>query len=285
MRIKNGIVPETRLGACFTFGQRGLTILPRVIEAILNRLMHSKQPIRVVQIGGSSWEAKGRSGQTIQRCCQASWSTNRTWLLVGIYKQFPSSLNARAFVPLNSPVQTMLFALWTLILGLLAIPSAHAFIGISIEMYNPSCAFACRTIISSAMLDCPSDHGMDHGGHRKRHGHTSSVTPACRAVSVPFLTTLAYCINEKCYPEYNPPKSKIEWYFAERATGDSDRKLEPMWSYGEALAAVNGTPTAMYSREEMVLNETMLVDRDEWLAEKESMEWFWWQETLNSRYR
>jgi hypothetical protein len=57
-----------------------------------------------------------------------------------------------------------------------------------------------------------------------------------------------------------------------------------MWGYQEAYDRVNGTPSAAYDAEAMELNGTMLINKDSWQAEKQSMEQFEWQETLNSRY-
>jgi hypothetical protein len=164
--------------------------------------------------------------------------------------------------------------------------SVHAFIGITLDMYNPSCAYACRSVIAGAMIDCTADPG-DMSAHNmthmmKRHGDMEEITPECRSTSVPFLTTLAYCIHEKCFPEANPTRAKLETYWYGQSTGD--QAVAPMWGYQEAYDRVNGTPSAAYDAEAMELNGTMLINKDSWQAEKQSMEQFEWQETLNSRY-
>lgn len=167
---------------------------------------------------------------------------------------------------------------------------AYAFIGITLEMYNPSCAYACRSVIGSAMIDCAAeaDHSTQPRGEthnmtmKKRHGDMSEVTPECRSTSIPFLTTLAYCIHEKCFPDFNPTRAKLETYWYAQSTGD--KAVEPMWGYQETYDRINGTPSATYDSEAMLLNGTVLVDKSSWQAEKQSMEQFEWQETFNSRY-
>lgn len=174
------------------------------------------------------------------------------------------------------------FSMLTALLFPLLVTPVLAFIGLGIDMYNPSCAYACRSVIASAMLDCPTE--PDHSGHdmMKRHGHDMTVTPACRSTSVPFLTTLAYCIHERCFPDPNPKRERLERYWYTASTGDE--AVAPMWGWQESYDKVNTTPTATYDTEEMVLNTTMLIKVEEWQAEKQSMEAFEAQERLNSRY-
>jgi hypothetical protein len=173
------------------------------------------------------------------------------------------------------------------LLPLLSLVSpAYAFIGITLEMYNPSCAYACRSVIGSAMIDCAAKADHSDGSHNmtmmKRHGDMSEITPACRSTSIPFLTTLAYCIHEKCFPEFKPTRANLETYWYAQSTGDE--AVEPMWGYQETYDRINGTPTATYDSEAMTLNGTVLIDESSWQAEKQSMEQFEWQETFNSRY-
>lgn len=175
--------------------------------------------------------------------------------------------------------------------GLLSLVPVQAFIGMGIDMYNPSCAYACRTVIGMAMIECngtaaETDHSMNMTGMtgmKKRHGdHDMDVTPDCRATSAPFLTTLAYCIHDRCSPETQVTRARLEEYWYAQSTGDP--MVVPMWGYQTAYDRVNGTPATTYDAEAMTLNTTMLVDKDSWQAEKQSMEQFEDQERLNSRY-
>lgn len=154
-------------------------------------------------------------------------------------------------------------------------------------MYKPPCAYACRDMISGAMLDCPEsteDHhaGMDMDGMsmKKRHGHEDPATPACRSQNLPWLTTLAYCISQKCSTVEN---SKLEWFWENKASdGDSDEPIVPHWTYGETLMFVNGTPTALYDSEE-VLNSTVLVDEESYMADYLTIDDFARGEAIHAR--
>lgn len=118
---------------------------------------------------------------------------------------------------------------------------------------------------------------------KKRHGEEESTSPECRSTSTPFLTTLAYCIHEQCLTNVsNPIRASLETYWYAQATGDP--AVTPMWGYQESYDKINGTPMAKYDEEAMSMNMTMLVDKTSWQAQKQSMEQFEWQETLNSRY-
>jgi hypothetical protein len=135
------------------------------------------------------------------------------------------------------------------------------------DMYNPSCAYACRSVIEAAPLNCS----------------TAATTPACRASSAPFLTTLAYCIKDYCFPEFDPPRAKVEWYWYAEATGDGD--VPPMWSWQETCDKINVQPKTVYvSKAKKTMSETMQVDQDDWLATKRKQDASEWQQVLYARY-
>jgi hypothetical protein len=175
-----------------------------------------------------------------------------------------------------------------LLTGLAVLLRVQAFIGLGIKMYDPTCAYACRSVIGMAMLDCDASDAADHSHHsmKKRHGHASSVTPECRSKSQPFLSTLAYCIDQRCFNDVSispiPTKSRIEWYFSEESTGD--KSVPPSMSYADALHSVRSAPIATYDPEDMSLNTTVLVDIDAWYEERISMETFRDRETQHARY-
>lgn len=171
---------------------------------------------------------------------------------------------------------------------------ALGFIGMSIPMYKPPCAYACRDMISSAMLECPDDQDGDHdmddmGGMAmkrsvslaKRHGHDDMASPECRAGSVPFLTTLAFCISQKCQGEL---ESKIDYFWENKAAdGDTWNPILPKWTYAESLMMVNSTPTMVYDSE-MVLNGTVLVDDQSWREDYLTIDNFASGEAVHARY-
>jgi hypothetical protein len=158
----------------------------------------------------------------------------------------------------------------------------HAFIGMSIPMYKPPCAYSCYNVISGAMLDCPDNDGDgDHhsGMMMKRHGGMEAATPECRSQSLPFLTTLAYCLSTKC-PE-SVHASTLEGFWEENATGDE--RVMAQWTYGQSIAKVNGTPTAMFDDDNM-LNETVLVDTAAWMKDMRTIDNFATNEARHALY-
>lgn len=157
------------------------------------------------------------------------------------------------------------------LLPLLFLVPVQAFIGLGIDMYNPSCAYACRSVMGNALIACPSDPNATG----------AAITPACRAVSAPFLTTLAYCIKDRCYPASNPAREKVESYWSAQATGDDD--VPPQWGWQEAYDHVNGTPSATYDAKARMTG-TVLVGKTEWTTAKLKMDDSERQQTLYARY-
>ncbi|KAG9234981.1 ferric reductase like transmembrane component-domain-containing protein [Amylocarpus encephaloides] len=159
---------------------------------------------------------------------------------------------------------------------LISLPLASALIGYGIDMYKPSCAFACRAAIASAPLSC-SDVGDSHGMSHHGSGMTS---PECRASDTSFLTTLAWCIKSTC-ASYNIDTWKLEKYWREKTTGDM--AVAAKWTYGEATQQVVEIPKEELG-EDTTLNMTVLVPHDSWLVQKLTMEYFEGAETTHSRY-
>lgn len=161
----------------------------------------------------------------------------------------------------------------------ISLPLFFAFIGHGIEMYNPSCAFACRAAIASAPLSC-SGHG--EGGHSSSMGHGGAMTttPECRAGDTAFLTTLAWCVNSTC-AQFNIEAWRLEKYWGEQATGA--KSVVPKWTYAKAIQQVTEPPKQQLEAKE-ILNGTATVSNASWEAQKRTLEHFAEQETLHARY-
>jgi len=129
------------------------------------------------------------------------------------------------------------------------------FYGLGNSFTNPTgpCAFACRASIASAPLAC-SGTG-DGGGHS--HG-APPTSPQCRGNDSAFLTTLAFCIDQKCRPE-GVQVATLEKYWALQTTGDPS--VQPKWGYTEALMQVTAKPNSTYQYGEM-LNSTLSVSEE-----------------------
>jgi hypothetical protein len=176
------------------------------------------------------------------------------------------------------------------LLGLAGLPFAvgdgSGFIGMGITMYKPNCAFACRGVIEMAMIACDDSHDhddMDMGDMAmvRRHGDDEMITPECRAMSKPFLSTLAYCLSTNC------PSDTSSWvlekYWEAQATGDPE--VVPMWNYEQALMLVNGTPTATFDpHAHEQLNDTQLLASSDLLQQATTMKNFEDGEAVHARY-
>jgi hypothetical protein len=106
------------------------------------------------------------------------------------------------------------------------------------------------------------------GGHVGMHAMMTSS--ACWASDTPYLTSLAWCMHEKCSVELNIPNSKLEAFWESDATGQQSagvKTVEPKWSYAEALAQVDGKPELQLAKSDMNLNATALVSPETYEAQ------------------
>ena len=171
-----------------------------------------------------------------------------------------------------------------------ALPLASAFIGMGIPMYEPVCAYACRAVMASADIPCDTSHDMEAHENmgdmgdmamkiKKRHSHESKITPECRAMSVPFLTSLAYCINSTCPTDMEV--WKLEKYFLDEASGEPG--VAPIWGYEQSLMHVNATPDTTYDSHTM-MNKTQLLATEDWEQQRGSLKSFADGEAIHARY-
>jgi hypothetical protein len=166
-------------------------------------------------------------------------------------KQLPSSL---AIMNLFS----LLCSAWLLAPSTFAgTPFQGAINGMPVNPYYPFCAMTCLRSISSLILSCST---MDAG----TVGMMAMLTPtSCWAENTPYLTSLAWCMHEKC-TEYNNTVAELEHFWETEATGQSNAGqagIPPKWSYSEALANVSASPpTTVLDPTATWLNTTSLVN-------------------------
>ena len=190
--------------------------------------------------------------------------------------------DAPFFLHLVSPVQQTAKASRTasmrltrmLLLTLAGI--SDAFIGISIDMYQPSCAHGCRRAIRNVRLAC-TETEMEGDGTS-----VATTTAACYGRDPSFLTTLAWCIQGACKEEPQPPQTwELEKFWTEKVIGQSD--APPKWSYAQTLQRI-AQPPSLEVNATGLLNYTAVVPKDLWLINKRSLEAFEHQEALHTYY-
>ena len=105
------------------------------------------------------------------------------------------------------------------------------------------------------------------------------TTPECRSGDSSFLTTLAWCMNERCTPFY-VEAWRLERYWSSKATGDPT--VLPKWTFAQAVEAAS-PPVIDFNAEETI-NGTERLPIDDWDAQRRTLEEFEHQETLHSTY-
>lgn len=155
----------------------------------------------------------------------------------------------------------------------------HGFVGYGIPVFRPPCAFACRDAISGATLTCSTAEGMP-GMEGMDMGEIIMTEPECYATDDIFLQTLAWCIQSRCK---DVPTWKLEKFWKDNVAGTYAVQPDPKETYQEALAKINGTPTAVYA-ETGSLNETSIVAEDIWYAAYNTDVIFGHQESMQEGY-
>ncbi|KAJ5652253.1 hypothetical protein N7507_009679 [Penicillium longicatenatum] len=88
---------------------------------------------------------------------------------------------------------------------------------------------------------------------------TMSTSSSCWASNTPYLTSLAWCMHEKCH---DVPTWKLEYFWVTEATGQSTTGIQiitPKWIYSEALANLTQAPISQLTTDSEWLNRTSLV--------------------------
>ncbi|KAH6889204.1 ferric reductase transmembrane component 4 [Thelonectria olida] len=137
----------------------------------------------------------------------------------------------------------------------------HGLIGYGITMYDPPCAYACKSSVPT-VLDCPdADHDM--AGHDMGGMDMSEPSPECLATNPPYLRSLAWCIHSHC-PQ-DTKVHKLEKWWVLNVAGRQTVQPEPNVTYQEALEQVKTAPTEVLADGD-VLNRTVKVDDGTYLA-------------------
>ncbi|KAH9878301.1 hypothetical protein J1614_003518 [Plenodomus biglobosus] len=109
-------------------------------------------------------------------------------------------------------------------------------IGYGKTLYNPTCTFACRSVIRKQTLACTPSASSDN--HGTAH-NPISTPPECFVKDLDFLKTMALCIDVYCALSDKPAANLIQDYWASHlGTGTlGNKKYVPILSYADALAA------------------------------------------------
>jgi hypothetical protein len=158
--------------------------------------------------------------------------------------------------------------------------SGHGLIGYGIDMYKPTCAFACRDSISSSTLKCTTTSDMTDMPGMDMDMGSGETEPDCYATDDAFLQTLAWCISIHCK---DVPEWKLERYWMMNVPGNAAVQPIPKHTYQETLAMIIIAPTETLVGGEP-LNKTSMVSEDDWLSNFNADSEFEVQEATHERY-
>ncbi|CAI4213086.1 unnamed protein product [Parascedosporium putredinis] len=137
----------------------------------------------------------------------------------------------------------------------------YGLIGYGISMYDPPCAYACRSAIAYP-LECPMDHDM-HGDDAAAMSSHMSMGPSaeCYATNEHFLHSMAWCIHERCG---GLPMSQLEEYWELNIPGRGRVQPLPRLSYQQALDEVTEAPETVVEAGETLNMTTAVTDESYW---------------------
>ncbi|KAI3336048.1 ferric reductase like transmembrane component-domain-containing protein [Ustulina deusta] len=141
----------------------------------------------------------------------------------------------------------------------------NGIVGFGIDLYPDLCCQSCRDSLSTLYLSCtvfPDSNGtssMGTSSMKKRHGEETmegmpTTSDDCRASNLPWLQTMAYCIQQNC-DAVGFGTTKQATCFGNQALSGA---VKP--TFQESLPLV--APTAELARDAVWLNSTSLVNSE-----------------------
>ena len=153
----------------------------------------------------------------------------------------------------------------------------HGLVGYGISMYKPLCAYACRDVLSSSMLNCSEPMDMSMGMGMEMGSETS---PDCYATDEAFLETLAYCMSTHCQ---DVGVWDLESYWNMNAAGRLQKQPVPKATYQQTVADMSAEPTDTLVVGED-LNRTMIISDEDYEGSYNAQKVFEEMEDSHSRY-
>ena len=156
-------------------------------------------------------------------------------------------------------------------------------------LYKPTCAHSCRRQIIYSPLVCDGNSGGSHAAGS--HSHSASLDTQCFLENIPYLQTLALCMDEHCGID-GASLADLQrfWEEGHLAVGTvSDYSLlQPVVNYVQALEgarrmAEEGILINLEKGE--VLNETMRISQEDFQAMYNYQLSFEWGEIDHGRNR
>jgi hypothetical protein len=151
--------------------------------------------------------------------------------------------------------------------------SENGIVGFGISLYQDLCCQSCHDSLSSLYLNCTTFDDMDMGMGMETMGTTSDE---CYATNIPWLQTMAYCIQQNCNADGYPAEKQAKCFSTQAVAGAS----EP--TFQDSLPAV--APTVELSEDATWLNVTSLVNCNTYYATHDILGEFSRSEYFHTRY-
>lgn len=153
-------------------------------------------------------------------------------------------------------------------------------IGFGLSLYRDLCCQTCYDSLSALYLNCttfPTREGMDMSMDMDMDMDMMPMTSEeCYATNIPWLQTMAYCIQQNCNADGYRPDKQAKCFSTHAVAGAS----EPAFQDSLPTRA----PTVELSEDVMWLNSTSLVNRNTYNAIFGTLKEFARQEYLHTRY-
>ncbi|KAI1126959.1 ferric reductase like transmembrane component [Nemania abortiva] len=166
--------------------------------------------------------------------------------------------------------------------------ASNGIVGFGIDLYTDLCCQSCRDSLSSLYLSCTTfpdssnSSSMDGSGMKKRHDDGGSMedmpmtSDDCRASSLPWLQTMAYCIQQNCNAVGFGAAKQVECFSKEAVAGAAKPTLQ------ESLPAT--APTVELASDAVWLNSTSLVNSELYYSTYGTYAEFGRSEYLHTKY-
>lgn len=158
----------------------------------------------------------------------------------------------------------------------------HGIVGFGISLFQDLCCQSCHDSLSSLYLSCTTftegddmsmsmSMDMDMG-----MGMTGTTSDECYATNIPWLQTIAYCIQQNCNADGYSAEKQAKCFRTQAVAGAS----EPTFQNSIPATA----PTVELSEDAIWLNFTSLVNRNTYYATHGTLKEFARSEYIHTRY-
>lgn len=159
-------------------------------------------------------------------------------------------------------------------------------VGFGIDLYQDLCCQACHDSLSALFLNCTTFMNQPGGEGGSDDGMSSMgmdmdmpmgmTSDECRGTNLPWLQTMAYCIQSRCDADGYPSEKQAQCFSKHTVAGAS----EPTFEASLPPAA----PTVELPADAMWLNDTSLVNGDSYYSIHGTLGEFAREEYLHTRY-